>query len=224
MPALAAAPVLEVVLVEVPDVPAAEAPAGELLDVPPTAPAALLEGLAEVLVLVRVAPPAPNVTAPVASCTLSGGGGTVIDELAPVVADVLLVPVALPLLAPVAPLLAPVAPPLLAAPRPVELLVAPVADVLAPVAAHCGLAPAPETPAGLVDADETGAALPAGRVEAPAATLVLGAAEAPVLVDGADPGAAPWAPQAASTSEAAASVGSSAFNDMDSSACPTKRA
>jgi hypothetical protein len=178
--------------------------AAEVVVEVPVALVALLEAAGAAPVVVRVDEAPPKLTLPTASWTLSGGGGMVSETLAP--AEGLLVPLTLLTPAAEGPAL--------------RVVVVEVPDVLV-LAAQAGLAllvaPALETPAGLADIDDAGATLvlAAGLVEADVTGLVAG-----VELDGA---AAPPA-QAASASEAAASVGRSAFKDMNSSAGPLQRA
>jgi hypothetical protein len=187
-----------------PETPAA---LGEALLAPET-PAALGEAAAEVrgVEAVEAAPPAPKLTEPTASWTLSGGAGITplrtwlarLEELlAPAAAegDTLLV-------APAAPL---------AAGR--ALLVvevdAPPAPLVLPLAMQAGLAAevAPAAAEALVMGRVLAGAEAAALVLAAPLAAVLGAVTGGVLVLGA--ALPPPPPQAASTSDTAASVGRS---------------
>jgi len=211
--------------------------AGEALLPTPDVPAeAAGEAAVELLAPVAVeAPPVPvpKVTAPIASCTLNGGGGTtgtadapVLVELVPV--EVLVEPVPLRPAEGATLLLVPVEVDVPAPEVLLPVLALPLAVQAALVVPPAALvAPALETLDG--EAELTGDALDiplaAGLVDAPTAVLAAGLVDAagavPVLTPGPElAGAAPPPPQAASRSEATARAGMSGFNDMYSSACP----
>jgi hypothetical protein len=239
--ALVLEPVAEVplpVLVETP------APAeGAALEAPET-PAAdeLGEAAAEVrgVELLEAAAPVPKLTEPTANCTLRGGAGitplrTCEAKPEPVEVLVELVPLTLApaegatlLVEPVPPTLAPGEALLVVlvpaeAPVPVDVL-PDVSPLLAFAMQAALLVPAPVTPPlvapGAVELTAD------GRVEAPLTAPVLAGAEAATLVRGAPLAAVLGAPvlgtellalppHAASTSEAAASVGKRGLNIMD---------